>query len=90
MTSEQSHAALWQKVNLLNDELIRLQERSRSRDVEIKRLETRIGDECIRLNSEIEAIKRWMARGLMVGGSLGTGAAYIVFKQIAESAGISL
>lgn len=79
MTTEQSHAALWQRINALNDDVIRLQERSRSRDIEVKRLE-----------GYIEEIKRWIARGLMVGGSLGTGAAYILLKQIAESAGIAL
>lgn len=79
MTSEQSLGALGTRINTLNDEVIRLQERSRARDDEIKRLK-----------ADIEAMQRWIARGLMVGGSLGTGAAYILFKQIAESAGISL
>jgi type II secretory pathway component PulJ len=79
MTEGHSYAALWARINTLNDEVIRIQERSKARDTEMARLENRIA-----------SMERWIARALMIAGSLGTGAAYIIFKQMAEAAGISL
>lgn len=70
--TDHDHAALWAKLNVVADDVIRILERSEARNKEFERLERRLA----RIEMALIAVL--------------TGGGFIVFKQIAESAGLSI